>query len=377
MSTEPDHAAESHIDKVTVKAPPFCKTDPKLWFIQLEAQFELNNIKSDKTKCNYVVSAIETQVLSQIAEFILDPPTAGKYDALKTKLVEIHSDSNSRKLKRLISELELGDKRPSQLLSEMARLGGTSLPKDLLKTLWLQRLPPHIQSILATSTDSVDKVAEMADKIAEIEQPQTCTVTVPQPDKTSELLNQLIKEVAELKAARGPKYSSHRSRSKSRPRHTETDTCWYHKTFKEKSNKCVAPWKRLNGEGSASPPVINALLDSFVEQNNLSFRLVVKDPMTNLVFLIDTGADVSLIPKNCINKKLEPSGPQMYAANNSIINTYGSKQLQLSLNLRRIYSWAFLIADVDKAIIGADFLHKNNILVDLRNKKFQRDPTNL
>jgi cleavage and polyadenylation specificity factor subunit 1 len=91
-------------------------------------------------------------------------------------------------------------------------------------------------------------------------------------------------------------------------------------------------------------------------------------------FLIDTGADISVIPSS--NKHKHPSG-SVYAANNSIINTYGEKLMKLNLGFRRELNWPFIIANVNRAIIGADFLHHFNLIVDLHNKRIIDNQTKL
>ena len=57
------------------------------------------------------------------------------------------------------------------------------------------------------------------------------------------------------------------------------------------------------------------------------------------------------------------------AANGSKISTYGTKLLRVNLGLRRCFVHEFTIASVDRPIIGADFLSKFNLLVDLKNKR--------
>ena len=57
-------------------------------------------------------------------------------------------------------------------------------------------------------------------------------------------------------------------------------------------------------------------------------------------------------------------------ANSSKIATYGTRSLTLNLGLRRSFPWLFTLADVNHAIIGADFLRHYNLLVDLRNRSF-------
>ncbi|GFS67434.1 transposon Ty3-I Gag-Pol polyprotein [Nephila pilipes] len=47
----------------------------------------------------------------------------------------------------------------------MKSLAGNSISDEIIKSLWLQRLPQQTQAILTISNDTLDKIAEMADKI--------------------------------------------------------------------------------------------------------------------------------------------------------------------------------------------------------------------
>lgn len=107
------------VARVTIKLPPFWKLDPELWFAQIEAQFVTANVVSDATKYYYVVGTIESDILSQVADLIKQPPAHNKYQALKARLVTQFGESNDNKLKRLLHGLELGDRKPSHLLQEM------------------------------------------------------------------------------------------------------------------------------------------------------------------------------------------------------------------------------------------------------------------
>ncbi|XP_071576910.1 uncharacterized protein [Temnothorax nylanderi] len=94
-------------------------------------------------------------------------------------------------------------------------------------------------------------------------------------------------------------------------------------------------------------------------------------------FLVDTGADVSVIPKSFTHKKPVPVKWKIYAANDTIISTYGEINMKLNLALRRDYEWRFTIADVQQPILGADFLKYYQLLVDLHGRRLIDSVTQL
>ncbi|GBP00674.1 Retrovirus-related Pol polyprotein from transposon opus [Eumeta japonica] len=75
--------------------------------------------------------------------------------------------------------------------------------------------------------------------------------------------------------------------------------------------------------------------------------------------------------------KKQPESFKLFAANGSVINTYGESILSPSLGLRRTFSWKFIVADVNYPIIGADFLQHFGLLVDLKEKKLIDNKTGL
>lgn len=105
-------------------------------------------------------------------------------------------------------------------------------------------------------------------------------------------------------------------------------------------------------------------------------RLCVTDSKSGLRFLIDTGANVSVIPRNKF-RDTECQDYKLYAANGTEIKTYGTKILNVDFKLRREFKWSFIIADIKQPIIGADFLAHFNLLVDLKAKKLIDKITNL
>uniref|UniRef100_A0A2M4DAK5 Putative retrotransposable element n=1 Tax=Anopheles darlingi TaxID=43151 RepID=A0A2M4DAK5_ANODA len=51
--------------------------------------------------------------------------------------------------------------------------------------------------------------------------------------------------------------------------------------------------------------------------------------------------------------------------------------MKINLGLRRAFIWTFIIADVNTAIIGADFLAHYDLLVDLKRKRLLDQVTSL
>lgn len=106
-------------------------------------------------------------------------------------------------------------------------------------------------------------------------------------------------------------------------------------------------------------------------------RLFIVDPTSKIKFLIDTGADVSVLPAKPTDKKIGPSKYNLFTADGTLIPTYGEKLISLSLGLRRNFQWPFILTTVTHPIVGADFLKHHNLIVDLQNKRLIDGKTNL
>lgn len=104
----------------------------------------------------------------------------------------------------------------------------------------------------------------------------------------------------------------------------------------------------------------------------ISARAHISDVHTGKTFLIDTGAEISVIPYD--HRSRQSSDVLLTAANGTRIKTYGPKTLNLDFGLSRTLTWTFEMADVTRPIIGADFLHYFGLLVDIRRNRLV-DPT--
>lgn len=95
-----------------------------------------------------------------------------------------------------------------------------------------------------------------------------------------------------------------------------------------------------------------------------------------MTFLIDTGADLSVLPKNLYTDHSKNPCFSLSAANGSTIETFGTRILRVNLGLRRYFTHQFILASVNRPILGADFLTKFGLVVDLKNKRLVDSATN-
>ena len=67
---------------------------------------------------------------------------------------------------------------------------------------------------------------------------------------------------------------------------------------------------------------------------------------------------------------------KLYAANSTVIITYGQQSATLNIGIRRTIQWPFIIAGIQTAIIGADLIAHYGLLIDLEKKKIDRSVEN-
>ena len=118
------------------------------------------------------------------------------------------STSREQRVRQLHSHEEIGDRKPSHFLRHLTQ----DLPDDFLRTFWASRLLPHVvQAILAGQTeDSLDSASHLADRVCEVAQPTTSSVSLSVPDNTAGLLERvedLSLQLASLRAPQTPNRS--------------------------------------------------------------------------------------------------------------------------------------------------------------------------
>ena len=359
----------AEVHRVSVKMPPFWRDRPSLWFAQLEAQFDLANIKEEKTKFAYVVANLQETYAVEVEDIISRPPGVNPYTTIKRELIARTSATEDKRIRQLIFEEELGDKKPSQFLRHLRSLGGNVIQEPLIKTLWLQRLPVQVQAILQTQIRlSTDQLATMADKVLEVESSSMTNVSAiksPSSDlkrQLEQMSMQFESMQTELSSIRRD-LARHESRERSQNISNFTSFCWYHHRFGKRAQRCERTPLQFSVFKKLKRQLVETATSSFPSPS----RLFISDRSTKKIFLIDTGSDISCFPRLSMPSHLRRSNYLLQAANNSKIATFGQVTFSLNIGLRREFKWKFVIAEVSCPIIGSDFLAHYALLPDCKN----------
>ncbi|GFV37638.1 retrovirus-related Pol polyprotein from transposon 17.6 [Trichonephila clavipes] len=264
----------------------------------------------------------------------------------------------------------------------MKELSNGQLQDDFLQSLWLQRMPPHIQTVLSASSEPLDKLAIIADKVSEVVGASSticAATTVPPPSQSSSCsaqptmdslarqIQELSLQVAELtrerNSSRHQRYSSDRRRSHSRSRSVNRGSgiCYYHRRYKSRPASVFHLVHLCKKR-------VSSVIAGMAELSKHTSRLFLLDRKSGQKFLIDSGSEICVIPPSPTMNKSPQSNFSLFAANNTKIPAYGMVRKELNLGLRRPFIWNFIIADVSSPIIGADFLKHFNLLIDLKKK---------
>ncbi|GBN72817.1 hypothetical protein AVEN_263533-1 [Araneus ventricosus] len=150
MSIEDGKADGTELHKVSVKIPPFWIDKPEIWFYQVEAQFKISGITAEETKFNYLISQLDPKFVENVWD-IIRSDSQTKYTDFKTRLLNLFKESENARIQRLITGIDLDDLKPSQLLQKLRSVATSDVSENLIKTLWLGKLPDSIKNILIVS----------------------------------------------------------------------------------------------------------------------------------------------------------------------------------------------------------------------------------
>ncbi|XP_047543327.1 uncharacterized protein LOC125075662 [Vanessa atalanta] len=252
---------------VSSRIPEFWCDKPRLWFVQTDAILGPQKL-SDEAKYNLVVAKLGKEVIQQVSDILLKPPETKKFEALKSRLLQVYEESEIRQFQKLLSEMELGDQKPSQLLRKMKELARDKIPDETLSIMWQGHLPASVRAVLAaTDVKNVENLAAIADKIIEREREiSEIRANTSSSNDTALILAEIAKLNLRINYLETQKpifrnrihnFRRARSRSTSRRRNMSRRTpdsadwlCLYHYRYRNRATKCMEPcaWKKINQE---------------------------------------------------------------------------------------------------------------------------------
>lgn len=238
------------------KLPPFWESNIPLWFIRIEAQFNACKFTSEKAKFNALVAELDERIMTEVSDVIITPIANTEYTSLKEEIIKRFQGSEDKRILSVIHNMQLADATPSQLYRKMETTAGSAVNAVTLKTIWMQRLPSRIQSIIAgndTANVDIKVLTAMADRIAVYHQPQdmaTASVHAVQ-DPISKLIARIdaLETRLSLQSRGRSDARQHGSRDRSDSR---SGLCFYHRRFQAKAKKCEQPCSWSNRTSTSS-----------------------------------------------------------------------------------------------------------------------------
>lgn len=276
-----------------IPLPTLIEGSVDAYFLSLEFWFAASGVTNDTRKFNTVLAQVPPTKLLELSTIITAAPANEKYAYIKLALTKHFADSQTRRLQRVLSEMPLGDLRPSQLYHSMSRVAGNALGESALVDLWASRLPQITQAAVVAATGTVAERLATADRVQEsigLRQNQVAAVApvapagVPTPTDFQRLIQHIDEKFRQFRDefprerrsrgnSRGNSRDNSRNRNHSRSNSNQRGAsqnvsdsnsfCWYHAVFGREAQKCREPcnWSR-------SPPANNAQPQPSTSNNN-------------------------------------------------------------------------------------------------------------
>ncbi|KAL7290574.1 hypothetical protein TKK_0015340 [Trichogramma kaykai] len=245
-----------------VEVPAFWHHDPASWFELLESEFEALKILDDRAKYGSLLKSLGQGTCKAIASIIKSLPPTDKYSSLKESVIRKYSQSAHQKIDQLFKQCSLGDKKPSELLTEMQALGRDHVSDETLMLLWVRLLPSELAVLLDESVTKANapQVVAKADRLHERLKSSKSYSQISsldsaqdsESDVTVRITNAVLAAIsAQTKSDQRPSRSKTKeknskskssNRSKSKTRYgPNKDLCYYHSKYGKDADFCSTP----------------------------------------------------------------------------------------------------------------------------------------
>lgn len=262
------HQQQIAAGSVFPKIPLPAMTDGNIeaYFMSLDFWFTASGVRDDNRRYNTVMAQVPPMKLLELRPIIDALPNLNRYVYIKQRLINHFADSQQKRLHRVLSDMPLGDSKPSKLFYDMVRTANGALSDAVIVDLWATRLPSHAQAAVVASQGTTAEQVRIADAVTESMNMRSFSHidTVPKEINASNVsavencrcpdLAALRSEIAvmfqDLNRSRNSgrnlqrNRNGSRGRSSSQRRSTSVDDfehCWYHRMYGSKARACRQP----------------------------------------------------------------------------------------------------------------------------------------
>jgi len=262
-----------------VRLPGFWRQAPRQWFTHAEAMFHNSRIRSNLTRVNYVLAALDADGISAVSDLL---GVNASYDTIRARLVSTYAVPQAARFQSIVQPGGMGDRSPSQLLRAMRDVYPDDMGDSALEQFWRQKLPATVRTVIAGFSGTLDQLAERADRIAEasshselsavqsVQRPRTAAVFPPHNEPAQKQPSQLppvhttqtttetrvqaletavltlstqVTQLLGLNATRTRAPTSRAPQAESTTRVSEDTTgwCFYHVRYGRDARKCRDP----------------------------------------------------------------------------------------------------------------------------------------
>lgn len=287
--------------RTPISPPRFFEEDPVIWLVQLDLYFCQIGDEDQTSRFRIAATLLPGHLLRDFADILRNPPDDEPYTVLSQAIQQRFGKSVEQRLRSLLSDQQLGDRRPSQFLRhllDLAEAEGSQQDSPLVRQIFFNAMPPKIQPFLQCLPQGTDlaTLASTADRLLELPTSGSTAVhavsTAPaatspavqptpavhavhstSPASPTEdlpaMMRQLITGVTALTTtvsslvevtARRERASSvdhrerrHRERSatpRARDPEPAAALCWYHRKYGSNARTCQPPCSWTSGNAS-------------------------------------------------------------------------------------------------------------------------------
>lgn len=253
---------------------PFPKFNPRhnieSWFMKVDAWFEFHGVgvRKERQKYTAIIAYGDDEMLNQIYDLVRNPPEVNPYTTIKEAIISRFSESSMARLEKLATGIQLGDGKPSHLLTQLQRTNATS-DESVVRRYWIKRLPPAARAVIVGMLDnnpdmSLNQLAITADAVLDslggitsissidnqINAISPKTSLEKRIDDHDSLLQQINNKLSKLLSGDNARRTRERSQSRSNRSNTphrsnnsnnQSTSCWYHHRYGTLARKCVKP----------------------------------------------------------------------------------------------------------------------------------------